>query len=63
MSTRVMVDMSVTLLHHGHIRLLKKAAEYGEVVVGLTRLDGILCAFNFRPSKRMSHHEFSPGKI
>ncbi len=35
MSTRVMVDMSVTLLHHGHIRLLKKAAEYGEVVVGL----------------------------
>ncbi len=30
-----MVDMSVTLLHHGHIRLLKKAAEYGEVVVGL----------------------------
>ena len=31
-----MVDMSVTLLHHGHIRLLKKAAEYGEVVVGLT---------------------------
>ena len=30
-----MVDMSVTLLHHGHIRLLKKAAKYGEVVVGL----------------------------
>jgi cytidyltransferase-like protein len=31
-----MVDMSVTLLHHGHIRLLRKAAEYGEVVVGLS---------------------------
>jgi len=30
-----MVDMSVTLLHHGHIRLLKNAAEYGEVVVAL----------------------------
>ncbi len=30
-----MVDMSATLLHHGHIRLLKKAAEYGEVVVAL----------------------------
>jgi cytidyltransferase-like protein len=30
-----MVDMSVTLLHHGHIRLLKKAANYGEVVLGL----------------------------
>ena len=35
MNIRVMVDMSVTLLHHGHIRLLKKAAEYGEVVVAL----------------------------
>ena len=33
---RVMVDMSATLLHHGHIRLLKKAAEIGEVVVALT---------------------------
>ena len=36
MSTRVIVDMSVTLLHHGHIRLLRKAAKYGEVVVGLS---------------------------
>lgn len=30
---RVMVDMSATLLHHGHIRLLKKAHEIGTVVV------------------------------
>ena len=36
MSIRVIVDMSVTLLHHGHIRLLRKAAKYGEVVVGLS---------------------------
>lgn len=33
---RVMVDMSATLLHHGHIRLLKRAAELGDVVVALT---------------------------
>jgi cytidyltransferase-like protein len=33
---RVMVDMSATLLHHGHIRLLRRAKEYGTVVVGLT---------------------------
>lgn len=31
-----MVDMSATLLHHGHIRLLRKAAKYGAVVVGLS---------------------------
>ena len=36
MSKRIMVDMSATLLHHGHIRLLKKAAELGSVVVALT---------------------------
>lgn len=33
---RVMVDMSLTLLHHGHIRLLKNAKRYGYVVVALT---------------------------
>ena len=30
---RVMVDMSCTLLHHGHIRLLKKAADLGTHVI------------------------------
>ena len=33
---RVMVDMSCTLLHHGHVRLLQKAAQYGDVIVALT---------------------------
>ncbi len=33
---RVMVDMSATILHHGHIRLLRRASEIGTVVVGLT---------------------------
>ena len=42
MMKRIMVDMSATLIHHGHIRLLKKASEFGEVVVGLTSDDEIL---------------------
>ena len=33
---RVLVDMSVTLVHHGHIRILKKASKIGDVYVGLT---------------------------
>ena len=33
---RIMVDMSLTLLHHGHIRLLKKAKKYGHLIVALT---------------------------
>ena len=32
----ILVDMSATLIHHGHIRLLKKAADLGDVVVALT---------------------------
>ena len=34
---RVMVDMSATLIHHGHIRLLRKANNYGKVIVALTK--------------------------
>ncbi len=32
---RIMVDMSATLIHHGHVRLLKKASKYGKVIVAL----------------------------
>ena len=38
---RIMVDMSATLIHHGHVRLLKKAKELGYVVVALTTDDEI----------------------
>ena len=33
---KILVDMSASIIHHGHIRLLKKASKYGEVTVGLT---------------------------
>ena len=36
-SKRILLDMSVTLLHHGHIRLIKKASKFGDVIVGLTK--------------------------
>ena len=36
MAKRLLVDMSITFLHHGHIRLLKKASELGSVIVALT---------------------------
>jgi len=32
---RIMVDMSATLLHHGHIRILKSAKALGTVIVAL----------------------------
>ena len=38
---RIMVDMSASLIHHGHVRLIKRAAEFGDVVIGLTTDDEI----------------------
>ena len=46
---RVMVDMSCTLLHHGHIRLLRKAADLGRVIVALTTDDEILTKKGYTP--------------
>tara|TARA_Y100000389_G_C17433410_1_gene504071 strand:- start:738 stop:1118 length:381 start_codon:yes stop_codon:yes gene_type:complete len=34
---RILVDMTVSHLHHGHIRLLRKANKLGKVIVALTK--------------------------
>lgn len=39
---RVLVDMSCTIIHHGHIRLLKNARKLGDVIVALTSDEEIL---------------------
>jgi len=36
MVKKICVDMSCSIIHNGHIRLLKKASKYGKVVVALT---------------------------
>jgi len=41
--------MSATLIHHGHIRLLKKAAEYGDIIVGLTTDEEIVSKKGYQP--------------
>ena len=46
---RVLVDMSATILHHGHVRLLAKASEYGQVVVALTADSEILSKKGYTP--------------
>tara|TARA_B100001123_G_C15288542_1_gene1016565 strand:- start:1156 stop:1560 length:405 start_codon:yes stop_codon:yes gene_type:complete len=33
---KILVDMSATIIHHGHIRLLKKARKFGKIYVALT---------------------------
>jgi cytidyltransferase-like protein len=46
---RVMVDMSATLLHYGHVRLLKRAKEIGTVVVALTSDEEVLKRKGYKP--------------
>lgn len=36
MKKNILVDLSATIIHHGHIRLLKKASKLGKVIVALT---------------------------
>ena len=54
---RIMVDMSATLIHHGHIRLLKKASEFGHVVVALTTDKEIINKKKFLPELNFSERE------
>ena len=57
MKKRIMVDMSATLIHHGHIRLIKKASEYGEVVIGLTSDDEISSKKGYQPELAFEHRK------
>mgnify|MGYP002878287282 CR=1 FL=1 len=41
--------MSCTLLHHGHVRLLKKASKLGKVIVALTTDDQIVSNKGYAP--------------
>jgi cytidyltransferase-like protein len=58
--TRVLVDMSLTLFHHGHVRLLKKAAGLGHVTVALTideeikRVKGFVPPLKFEQRKEIA---------
>lgn len=49
MTKRILADMSATLLHHGHIRILKAASELGTVVVALTTDDEVRKHKGFEP--------------
>jgi len=56
---RIMVDMSVSILHNGHIRILKKAKKLGYVIVALTtdeqikKHKGFQSELNFKQRKEI----------
>ena len=54
---RIMVDMSATLIHHGHVRLLKQAREHGHVIVALTTDDEIRKKKGYQPEIAFAHRK------
>ena len=46
---KILVDMSVAIIHHGHIRILKKAKKYGKVYVALATDNEIKKYKNIKP--------------
>jgi glycerol-3-phosphate cytidylyltransferase len=57
MKKRILVDMSATLIHHGHIRLLKKASNFGEVIVALTKDQQIKKYKGYNPEIKYVHRQ------
>ena len=53
----ILVDMSATLIHHGHIRLLKKASELGNVIVALTTDEEIKKNKGYTPELNYKNRE------
>lgn len=51
---RIMVDMSATLIHQGHIRILRAAKEHGYVIVALTKDEEILKKKGYEPELNYS---------
>ena len=49
--------MSLTMLHHGHIRLLEKASKLGYVVVALSTDEEIFKSKGFRPILTFEHRK------
>ena len=54
---RILVDMSAAILHHGHIRLLRKASKYGKVYVGLATDKEIKSFKNIKPELNYSNRK------
>ena len=57
MKKKVMVDLSATIIHHGHIRLLKKASKCGTVIVGLTKDKEIIKHKKYTPELKYEYRK------
>ena len=54
---KILLDMSCTLIHHGHIRLIKKAKKYGQVFIALCSDEEIKKRKKIIPELKYSHRK------
>ena len=54
---RILVDMSLTAVHHGHVRLLRKAHQLGDVIVALTSDEEVFKSKGFYPMLSFEHRK------
>ena len=57
MKKNILVDFSATILHHGHIRLLKKAKKFGNVIIALTSDNEIKKKKGYRPELNFNNRK------
>jgi glycerol-3-phosphate cytidylyltransferase len=60
---RVLVDMSATLLHHGHIKLLETASSFGLVTVALCSDDEIMKHKGYVPELDFNQRKYILSSI
>jgi len=53
----ILIDMSATIIHHGHIRLISKASRSGNVIIGLTKDKEIKKFKGYIPEIKFKHRK------
>ena len=52
-----MLDMSATLIHHGHVRIIKKAQKYGNLIIAFTTDKEINKYKGYIPELKFKHRK------
>ena len=55
MKKNILLDMSATLIHHGHVRLINKASRFGNVIIALTTDKEIKKYKGYIPEIKFNH--------
>tara|TARA_B100001175_G_scaffold307723_1_gene307263 strand:+ start:1108 stop:1497 length:390 start_codon:yes stop_codon:yes gene_type:complete len=53
----ILLDMSATLIHHGHVRLINKASRFGNIIIALTTDKEIKKYKGYVPEIKFNHRK------